>query len=301
MKLKPRMHRLLFFVNDAWDEWCHSPGVNLLAVSTLAAALFLAGLVSLVLGNVEVRVEHLRDDVRVRIFLLDSADDAARSALERELRGMQGVARVEYVDKQAALERYSEWAGEMARLAAELETNPLPASFEVYLQPGPAAEAVGTAIAQRTRDREGVEEARFDRETLHRLEALLDLARIGGTGLGVLVFSAVVFVMASVLRLAVYARRNEIEIMLLVGATPGFVRGPFLVAGFATGLLSSLLALGLVEGARRGALAYAGDRALVLLDLVAERPMGLEQVVLLVAVGLLVSLTGAWFAVRRAV
>jgi len=301
MKLRQRIHRLQFFATDAWDEWRHSPGVNLLAVSTLAAALFLAGLVSLVLGNVERRVEQLRDDVRVRIFLLDSLDDAGRGALERELRGMQGVAEVEYVDKAAALERYTEWAGAMATLAAELEANPLPASLEVHLVPGPAAEAVGTAVAQRFRRMEGVEEARFDRNTLHRLEALLDLARIGGSGLGVLVFSAVVFVMASVLRLAVYARRNEIDIMLLVGATPGFVRGPFLVAGFGMGLVSSLVALGLVEGARRGAQAYAGNRALVLLDLVAAHPVGLEQAALLVSVGLLVSLTGAYFAVRRAV
>ena len=74
-------------------------------------------------------------------------------------------------------------------------------------------------------------------QTLFQLDPALrsdhrfHLVGIGGTGLALLVFAAVVFVMASVLRLAVYARRNEIEIMLLVGATPAFVRGPFLMAG----------------------------------------------------------------------
>jgi len=248
---RQRLHRLQFFVIDAWDEWCHSPGVNLLAVATLAAALFLAGLITLVLGNVENRVGKLRSEIRVQVFLVDEIDEDARRALGDELAAMEGVASVEYVDKQQALERYLRWAGDTARLAQELETNPLPASFEVFLLPRPGAEQVGAGIANLLNRREGVDEARFDRQWVHRLETVLDLARVGGSGLALLVFSAVAFVMASVLRLAVYARRDEIEIMLLVGATPAFVRGPYLVSGAGMGLASSVLALLLVEGARR--------------------------------------------------
>jgi cell division transport system permease protein len=144
-----------------------------------------------------------------------------------------------------------------------------------------------------------VEEARFDRAWVRRLEALLQLARIGGLGLAVVVFAAVVFVMASVLRLAVIARRNEIDIMLLVGATPAFVRGPFLVAGLGQGLVASGLALLLVEGARRAAHASADAGSRVLLEIVAASPLPPGACGLLVATGLAVSITGAWFAVRR--
>jgi len=295
-----RLHRLKFFVIDAWDEWRHSPGVNLLAVVTLASALFLAGLVTLVLGNVENRVDELRSDIRVQVFLVDGIDDEVRLTLGGELEGMQGVARVDYVNKQQALERYRDWAGDTAKLTEELETNPLPASFEVFLLPRPGVEQVGAGIAKRLNQREGVDEARFDRQWVHRLETVLDLARVGGGGLALLVFAAVAFVMASVLRLAVYARRNEIEIMLLVGATPAFVRGPYLVAGVGMGLASSALALLLVETARRGALAYAADRTMILLDLLAQ-PMRADHVGLIIGVGLLVSLTGSYFAVRRSV
>jgi len=87
--------------------------------------------------------------------------------------------------------------------------------------------------------------------------------------------------------------------MLLVGATPGFVRGPFLVAGLAQGLLSSAGALLLIEASRRSALAYAGGGSLPLLDLVAARPLPLGGLALLVLVGLLVSLAGSAFAVRQ--
>jgi cell division transport system permease protein len=102
-----------------------------------------------------------------------------------------------------------------------------------------------------------------------------------------------------VLRLAVYARRNEIEIMLLVGATPAFVRGPFLAAGLGQGLIASGLALLLVEGVRRAALAYSSSGPIALLDLLAASPLGLNLSLLLLTVGLVVSFAGAWFAVRR--
>jgi cell division transport system permease protein len=134
---------------------------------------------------------------------------------------------------------------------------------------------------------------------VERLDALLDLVRVGGTALALVVFAAVVFVMASVLRLAVLARRDEIDIMLLVGATPGFIRGPFLVAGLCQGVFSGGLALLLLEAARRATAGYARSSSLALVDLVAARPLPLDLSVILIAVGLLVSLAGSYFAVRR--
>jgi len=301
MKLQRAFHRLRYFATDAWDEWRHSPGVNLLAVATLASTLFLAGLVMLVLANVEERVRLLHDEVTVQVYLEDEISSAALSDLQVRLPALEGVIGIDYVGKEEALRRYRLWAADMAQLADELELNPLPASFEVTLRAGPGAEQLGANVVVEMTGRDGVEEVRFNRDWLRRLEALLDLARVGGTGLALVVFAAVVFVMASVLRLAVYARRVEIDIMLLVGATPAFVRGPFLVAGLGQGAVASGAALLLVEGVRQGALAYAGRGTVVLLDLIAARPLPWGPSGLLVAVGLLVSLAGAWFAVRRSV
>ena len=298
-RLKNGMHRMRYFASDAWDEWRHSPGVNLLAVATLASALFLAGLVMLVISNVEDRVRALHEEISVQVYLDDGVSGAQLGRLRADASALQGVSRVQYVDKAEALRRYREWASDMADLMEELQANPLPASLEVFLHPGPRAEEFGAAVAVELSGREGVEEARFDRAWVRRLEALLRLARIGGIGLAIVVFAAVVFVMASVLRLAVIARRNEIEIMLLVGATPAFVRGPFMVAGLGQGLVASGLALLLVEGARRAALASADAGSRVLLEIIAAGPLAAGPSGLLAATGLTVSLAGAWFAVRR--
>lgn len=298
MKASDAGTHLRFFLADAWDDWRSSPGVNLLATLTLAATLALAGLVLLVLANLGRQLEIQREDVRVHVYLRDEVGVDARAALSARLSGLPGVADVQHVDPQEALRRYREWAGSVAALADELAANPLPASLELRLRPGPEAERQGEAILQAVRGDPAVEDVRFDREWLARLEALLSLARVGGSGLALAVFAAVIFVMASVLRLAVYARREEIEIMLLVGATPAFVRGPFLVAGVAQGVLAAAAALVIVEGTRLWTLGYGGSEAAALIGLIVEHPLPLGPSLLVLAAGLAVSLISAFFAVR---
>lgn len=300
--MKTALGHLVYFITDAVDEWRHSPGVNLLATLTLAAALFLAGLALLVFSNLESHLDRWKEDLRVQVFLLDEITEDQREKVGESLAGSPEVSRVDYVDKAEALRRFGESFGEsLAGLPSELGDNPLPASFEVYLSPTRDATEAAAAVATALDGIEGVEEVRFDRRWLERLGALLHLARVGGAGMAVLVFAAVVLVMSSVLRLAVYARRDEIEIVQLVGATPGFVRGPFLVAGLAQGLVASLAALGLGEGVRRGVLAYAGSGRAALLDLVAGHALPASLWALVVAVGLAVSFAGAYFAVRHSI
>jgi cell division transport system permease protein len=294
------LYRWRYFCADAWDEWRHSPAVNLLALATLTSALFLAGLVLLVVRNVEGRVVALRQDVGLEIYVTDDLADPERQALEQELRDLPLVARVTYVDKDEALRRYRRYAADMAALVNELGTNPLPASFEVALARDPGSSDAARAIARRLAGRPGVEEVRFNRELLERLEGLLALARRGGGAFAALVFLAVILVMASVLRLAVLARRDEIDIMQLVGATPTFIRGPFLVAGAAQGLLAAAAALVLVELGRRTGLAWAArDGMTSLAELICGQALSLASCGLVVLVGLAVSLAGSWFAVAR--
>lgn len=290
--------RIRYFVTDAWDEWRHSPGVNLLATVTLAAVLFIAGSVVLVVRNVEGRVEAWRNDVRVAVYLEDSISDEAREGVARRLAAAPGVSAVAFVTKEEALRRFRGSFGGLADLASEIGVNPLPASFDAYLAPGPDAARAARELAASLRGVEGIEDVRFDLEWLDRLDAILGMVRAAGAAGVALVLAAVVFVMASVIRLAVYARRDEIEIMLLVGASPALVRGPFLVSGVAQGLLASAASIGLVEGARRALLEYAGNRPGGLLDLLLGRPMPAESAVLVVGLGVLVGMTSAAVAVR---
>jgi cell division transport system permease protein len=292
------VERLRYYVTDATDEWRSSPGVNLLAIVTLAAVLFLAASALLVVHNVGARLAAWRRDVRVQVYLRDDAGEPARKAIAGRLAATPGVSAVRFVGKEEALARFRESFGDLADVSGALGSNPLPSSLEAFVAPGPGAAAAARRVAAAASGLAGVEEVRFDLEWLDRLDALLRMARLAGASAAVVVLAAVIFVIASVMRLAVYARREEIEIMLLVGASPGLVRGPFLVSGFVQGLTASALALLLVEGMRRAALASAGSRPGVVLDLLAGRSLPPGAIALLTGVGVLVGLLSAGFAVR---
>ena len=144
--MKPLLARLRYFAADALDEWRHSPGVNLLATATLTAALFVAALVLLVLSNVDHYLDRAREELAVHVYLLGDVAPEQLRRIERRLSTLPVVSEVDYVDKAEALARYREWSGGTLAALDALETNPLPASFEVYLAPGSEAAAAATVV-----------------------------------------------------------------------------------------------------------------------------------------------------------
>jgi cell division transport system permease protein len=291
---------LRYFVSDAVDEWRHSPGPNLLATATLAAVLFVAGLNFLVLANVRSHVGRWKNDLRVSIYLVDGASAAEVDDLYAKVVAVRGVERVERVDKDEALRRFRASFSDLADVPGELGANPLPASLEVVLGSGPEARDTARAVGDAVAGAPAVEEVRYDRAFLDRIDSVLHVARWGGAGLGLVVLTAVAFIVSSVLRLTVYARRDEIDIMHLVGAPPMLVRGPFLVAGIAQGLLGGLLGLFLVEAVRRGARQYLGEHPGELFDLAAGSPLPIGPSCVVVFAGVALGFASAWFAVREA-
>jgi len=290
---------LRYFVADAADEWRQSPGPNLLAAATLAAVLFVAGIDLLLLSNVSAHVGRWSRELRVSVYLVEGAPGAEVDAVQAKLAALDGVAAVERVDKDEALRRFRAAFADLGDVPGELG-NPLPASLEVVLRPGPAAREAARAVGVAVAGSPVVEETRYDQDVLDRLASILDMARWGGAVVGLVVLTAVAFVVAGVLRLTVHARRDEIDIMHLVGAPPMLVRGPFLVTGVAQGLGGGLLAIFLVEALRRAARAQAGARPGGLLDIAAGGPLPLGPAALLVAVGAVLGFAAAWFAVREA-
>lgn len=288
---------LRYFLADAADEWRRRPGPNLLATATLASVLFVGALALLAYHNVRTQVETWSRDVRVAVILRDGAAEAARTDLRRILAADPGVRSVEFVDRDEALRRFRAMFPDVGRLPDELGANPLPASVEAILDPGAGSTECARRLAAQLKNHPAVEEVRYDGDWLSRLERLVATAGKAGGMLAAGVLLAVALVVAGVLRLSVLGRRDEIEIMLLVGATRGLIRGPFLVSGAVQGAVGGSLALVLVEIGRRLLWAGAGADAGPLLALVAGRPLTAALSLLAVATGIAVGTLSAWFAV----
>jgi cell division transport system permease protein len=216
---------------------------SLLSTATIAIALFVLGAFLVVTSNLEHLAEEWSGAAELSVYLNDDVSGAERAAIERELRADAAVSDVEFVAKEAALKRFKETFPDLAPTLGAMDENPLPASLDVRLRSSSAAQASVDALAERMRGAPGVSDVRYDREWLERLLRGVRLLRVIGFALGAALIVAAALTIANVVRLALNARRDELEIMQLVGAPQSYVRGPFIMEGALHGGLGSLLAL----------------------------------------------------------
>ncbi len=215
--------------------------LHFVAVLSLTIAFFCLGATLVAMENLGRVAERWGQTARMTVFLRDGAAAADVTQLRMALEGVSGVAGVEYVSAEQARSQFLADAAGTSALAA-LPAEAFPASLEVTLAAGAQTER----IAERVGSFSVVEDVETYRGWFDQLEALVVAGRSVASGLALLVLLAVLFVVGSTIRLAVTGRRKEIEVMKLVGASDAFVRGPFIVEGAAQGLISALLAVGLL-------------------------------------------------------
>ena len=220
--------------------------LQVVAVSTLAVALAIMGAYLALCLNLDQAAGRLLTGPTLLVVMASSASTEDCRQLAAELARLPGVASAAYVDQQEAMIRFRRQLGPQAELLDDLETNPLPNAVELVLAPKLAAPP---ELAAHIKTMAGVGDVVSGRPWLQRLERAL---RAGGelaVALGILLFLAVVLLTSNTVRLAVHVRRRELELMALVGAGGGYMRGPFLVEAVLQGLaaagLASLLLWGL--------------------------------------------------------
>jgi cell division transport system permease protein len=216
---------------------------SLLSTATIAIALFVLGAFLVVTSNLERLAEEWSGAAELSVYLVDDLAPSGRAAIERDLRAESAVADVVFVDKAAALARFTSTFPDLAQTLVTLEENPLPASLDVRLRSSAAAQVAIDALVARLRATPGVSDVRYDRDWLTRLLRGVRLLRAIGFALGGALILAAALTIANVVRLALAARRDELEIMQLVGAPQSYVRGPFVMEGALHGGLGALVAL----------------------------------------------------------
>jgi cell division transport system permease protein len=219
-------------------------GSGLLAVLTIGVALFVLGVFLLLSLNAQRWVERWTDAAELSVFLADDATADQRAAVGSVLAGSSSVARTEFVSSDEAMRRFARLFPELAQAAAGLGGQALPASFEARLKSAadPSAPAVEPLVFA-LRRMPGVADVRYDRQWVERIQDAIRLARVAGGALAAILVLAAALTVASVVKLALHARRQEVEIMHLVGAPLAYIRGPFVLEGVLQGGLGAVAAL----------------------------------------------------------
>lgn len=273
----------------------------LLAVATVAAVavvLTLTGAFALVAGNLSAVLDRWGKDVQISCYLQDDLDDEAIFTIKAELEAMPEVASVQYVSAEEALELFAGAIEGMDRLLADLDENPLPASLEVRLVATQQQPDQVEAIARRLR-RPAFSDLDWSHEWVERFHTFVALLRLSTSVLGLLLLAAAGFIVHNTVRLAIHARRDELQIIGLVGGTRTFAWVPFLIEGALLGLVGGLASLLALWGLHRWAfLAMQSSLGLVLgPDSLRFLPPG--GVVAVALAGLLVGFLGAAVSVLR--
>lgn len=270
-----------------------------LSTATIAVALFVLGSFLVLTSNLERLGSEWSRAAEMSVYLDDDATPEARSTVEGVIAPGQIVAGYQFVSKAEALQRFTQTFANLAVAAETLGGNPMPASYEVRLQAAAGAQAAVEQLASRLRETPGVVDVRYDRQWLDRLLAAVAILQAIGLGLGAFLTVAAVLTVANVVRLALYARRDEIEIMRLVGAPSAYIRGPFVMEGVLQGGIGATAALAVL------AAVFLTVRARYLMPLAAAvnlssvRFLPLDRCLLLLAGGMLVGCFGGLVASSR--
>lgn len=229
-----------------------------LAVATIGAGIFLLGVFLLLDANLERLVDRWTQSAEMSVYLADDAGDGTRARLEATLAASPLVDRYQFISKSDALERFRRDFADLASLANGLEENPLPAGFDVRLRSVAGAEAEIDVLAKQLEASDGVADVRYDRLWVSRLLSAVVLLRGVSIAIITIVGIAAALTVANVVRLAAYWRRDEIEIMELVGSPAAYIRGPFVMEGVMQGGIGAVIAVALLRGGFAAASARYG-------------------------------------------
>jgi cell division transport system permease protein len=276
-------------IREALLAFRRAPLLSALSVTTIAFSLFVVGLFGLVAVNLQQALRDVAERVEIVAYLLPGAPIETITLAQKDIEAFPEVQAASYVSEDQALQRARTELVEFRDVLQELERNPLPASIEVKLKPRFRDGGHVNDVAERLRGFGFVDDVRFGRDWVEKLDRLRQIAAAVGLVVGAAFAVVAIIIIGTTIRMAVLQRSREIVIMRLVGATDGFVRRPFLLQGALKGMLGGLVAVALSYGAY----------ALINRWLIHASFFSQEQAVAIVGFGMLIGFFGSAASVGR--
>ncbi len=276
-------------VREALLAFRRAPLLSTLSVTTIAFSLFVVGLFGLVAVNLQDALRGVAERVEIVAYLLPGTPIETITIAQKDVEAFPEVQSATYVSEDSALARAHAELVEFRDVLQELERNPLPASIEVKLKPRFRDVEHVNEVAERLRGFGFVDDVRFGRDWVEKLDRLRQVAAAVGLVVGAAFAVVAIIIIGTTIRMAVLQRSREIAIMRLVGATDGFIRRPFLLQGAIKGMLGGLVAVGLSFGAY----------TLINRWLLQASFFNREQAIAIVGFGMLIGLFGSAASVGR--
>ena len=284
-----------FFLREAFKNMLLNPLMSITAVTTTAVCVLILGVGMLVNAHVEGIINRIGQDVTITAFFPEDVTQERADEVYSSVEGYPEVSQVTYVSQEEALERFRSTLSDQPEILEGLPSDVLPASIEIQLADSRSSDAVAEKLQA-----EGFAEGDllYNQKTIDNLNQATSYVVWALRGATALFFVASVLLIFNTIRLSIFARRKEIEVMKLVGASDSFVRTPFLFEGLVQGLIGASVAALLVVWVNSVFVAWA-QYELPFIPISSNAISTVFLLLVLIAVGVVVGIAGSAFSVRR--
>jgi cell division transport system permease protein len=237
---------IAWYIKRALRDIIANRVINAITVMTIALSVLMVSASLLFFINTRDALHAWQRGVRIMAYLKADVDPAAAARLKKTIESIEGVRAARFIGRDDALRQLKTQMRSVASLFDHLSENPLPDAYEIQLLPAAEIWEKIEAVAGRIAALKEVEEAEYGQRWVSAFRTLIRIFHLASIALTVLFLAATVFIVANTIRLVLYSRRQEVEIMRLVGAGDWFIRLPFYFQGLIQGLCGAALGLGML-------------------------------------------------------
>ncbi len=246
------MNKMIQLIGSALKEALEGIKANkeayLITIGTTAVSMSIFGIFLIVHFNIQGMVKKWRENFQVVVYLQDNITKKDMKKLKSYFSSVQEIDEYLYVSKDQALKKFKKRLARNQTILDNLDVNPLPASFELKLKKKYRHYEKIKSIAEDVNKFKGIESLEFGEGWLERIETILFFLKFIVLAIGGLICIGIILIISNAMKLSLYARKDEIEIMQLVGATDWFIKGPFLLEGILQGFFGAILSLIILYG-----------------------------------------------------
>lgn len=286
---------LCYFLRETVTSLVRNRFMAVASILTVTLSMFILGVFLSAVLNINHMATYLESQVEMTVYLKDGIKTDDVMAVGKQLKQLNGLKGISFTNKDQALANFRESMGDQAALLDSMNGNPLPASYKISFQsPDQLQDAVNLV-----KKYPQVDDVQYGQEIVEQLYRVAQFIRISGIILILFLAAAELFIISNTIRLTVFARRREIQIMKYVGATNGFVRWPFLFEGMVIGFIGSGISSILLWLCYRMIQEEIHNAGLVFIPLLAMYPFIVHVAIFLLAAGIIIGALGSAISLRK--
>lgn len=286
---------LSYFWGETFRSLFRNRFMAIASVLTVTLSMFILGVFLSAVLNINRMASYLENQVEMTVYLKDGLTTDQVMGIGKYLKAQPGMKEIKFTNKDQAMKDFRERMGDQQGLLDAINGNPLPASYQMSFQTPEQLKTAAEVVAKY----QGVETVQYGKDIIEQLYKVAQVIRLSGIVLIIFLAGAELFIISNTIRLTVFARRREIQIMKYVGASNGFIRWPFLFEGMVIGFLGSGFASLILWEGYKTVVSEMAAAGLIFIPMIPLWPFMGYTTLIILAAGIVIGVMGSAISLRK--